>query len=110
MYLFLPRWLWQRQHVLAVLLQVVLEGECPTVRRAAHVTAEFQIVVLFVSLNVRADGVERCEWPRALRAPKRLRVAVLVAGQLHPRLERFRAVRTRVGALLTVRQQVMIVD
>lgn len=93
-----------------MLLQVVLEGERPAVRRAAHVAAELEIVVLLVGLDVRADGVERGERPRALGAPERLRVTILVAGQLYPRLERLRAVRARVGALLAVRQQVMIVD
>lgn len=107
----LARRLRQREHVLvSVLLQVVLEGERPTVRRAAHVAAELEIVVLLVRLDVRADGVERRERSRALGAPERLRVAVLVAGQLHPRLERLRAVRARVGALVAVRQQVMVVD
>jgi len=37
-------------------------------------------------------------------------MTVLMAGQLYPRLERLRAVWTRVGAFLAVRQQVMIVD
>lgn len=93
-----------------MLLQVVLEGERPAVRRAAYVAAELEIVVLLVGLDVRADGVERRERPRALGAPERLCVAVLVTRQLNPRLERLRAVRARVGALLAVRQQVMIVN
>lgn len=109
-HLLLPRRLRQRQHVLAVLLQMILEGERPAVRRAADVAAELEIVVLLVRLDVRADGVERGERPRALSAPKRFCVAVLVAGQLHPRLECLWAVRARVGALLAVRQQMMIVD
>lgn len=93
-----------------MLLQVVLEGERPTIRCTAHVAAELEIVVLFMSLDVRADGVERRKRPRALGAPERLRMAILVAGQLHPRLERLRAVWARVGALFAMCQQVMIVD
>lgn len=110
MYLLLPRWFRRRQRVLIVLLEMILQGERTAVRCAAYVTTEFEVIVLLVRLDVRADGVERRERPRALGAPERLRVTVLVAGQLHPRLECLRAIRTRVGAFLTMRQQVMIID
>jgi len=103
-HLFFPRRFRRRQRVLIVLLEMILQSECPAVGRAAYVTAELEIVVLLVRLDVGADGVERRERPRAFGASERLRVTVLVAGQLHPRLERLRTVWTRVSALLAVRQ------
>lgn len=60
--------------------------------------------------NVRSRGVERGKRPRALGATEGLCVAVLVTGQLNSRLEGFRAVRARVGALLAVSEKVMVVN
>jgi hypothetical protein len=88
---------------------VVLEGEGPPVRGAAHVAAELEVVVLLVGLYVGPGRVEGGERPRALGAPEGLRVAVLMAGELHPGLEGLRAVGARVGPLLAVRQQVVVV-
>lgn len=93
-----------------MLLQVIFESERPTIRCAAHTAAILEIVVLLVRLDVRSGGVERRKRSRALSTPEWLRVTILMAGKLHPRLERLRTVRARIGARVTVRQNVMIVD
>lgn len=62
-----------------------------------------------VRLHVQAARVQRRERPIAFAARKRLQVAVLVAGQLHGRLEGLRAHRTLVRPRIGVNEQMVIV-
>lgn len=77
-HLLLPCGLRWGQHVLIVLLQVIFESKGSTIGRATYVTTEFQIIVLLMRLNVRANGIERRERSRALGASERLGMTILV--------------------------------
>lgn len=94
-----------------LLLHVIVERKGTRVRGTAYLAHVRHLVGgALVHLHVQPDRVQRGERPIALAARKRLRVAVLVAGQLNGRLEGLRAERARVRTGVRVRHQVVIVD
>lgn len=110
LHLLLVRRFRSRGNLLAVLFQMVLQSKRPTVRSAADIAAELQIVVLLVGGDVGASCIKRGERSRALGAPERFGVRVLVARELHSSFKCFRTEGTGVGALVAVCQQVVVVN
>lgn len=89
---------------------MVLECKGSRVRGTALCARVFECVIgPFVAFHVRFDSVQRGKWTIAFGAGERLGVAVLVAGQLDVRLERFRAERTLERTKLRVGEQVVVV-